>query len=247
MNTLKILSYNIHSCRNMDRRYNPDRTARKILGFQADVVALQEVDVGHERSGYVNQASCIADRLGMSHNFFTLKESPSGRYGLAILSRFPVIDLNCGYLPAVPAAKPIEKRGVMMAQLKTPLGLVQVFNTHLGLRSRDRKLQAAALVSNRWICNSLNSDNPIVLCGDFNAGPGSFVYKILVKYLDDIQKIYKARQYPRATFASWLPVRRIDHIFISHSLFPKKVQVPMDFESRMVSDHLPLFAEIVLR
>ncbi|MFO7912721.1 MAG: endonuclease/exonuclease/phosphatase family protein, partial [Desulfotignum sp.] len=110
MKRLKILSYNIHSCRNMDLRYNPDRTAKKILEFQADIIALQEVDVGHARSGYVNQAAYIADRLGMSHNFFTLKESPHGRYGLAILSRFPAVDLNCGYLQAVPAAKPIENR-----------------------------------------------------------------------------------------------------------------------------------------
>jgi endonuclease/exonuclease/phosphatase family metal-dependent hydrolase len=248
MKCLKILSYNIHSCRNMDRRYNPDRTAKKILGFHADIVALQEVDVGHERSGYVNQAAYIADRLGMSHNFFTLKETPGGsRYGLAILSRFPAVDLNCGYLPAVPAARPIEKRGVMMAQMKTPLGRVQVLNTHLGLRSRDRKLQAAALVSNQWICNGIHPNSPLVLCGDFNAGPGSFVYKTLAKYLDDIQKMYKTKQYPRATFASWFPVRRIDHMFISHHLFPKVVRVPMDFESRMVSDHLPLYAEIVLR
>jgi endonuclease/exonuclease/phosphatase family metal-dependent hydrolase len=87
----------------------------------------------------------------------------------------------------------------------------------------------------------------MILCGDFNAGPGSFVYKTLAKYLDDIQKVYKARRYPRATFASWFPVRRIDHIFISQHLFPKVVRVPMDFESRMVSDHLPLYAEVVLR
>jgi endonuclease/exonuclease/phosphatase family metal-dependent hydrolase len=248
MKRLKILSYNIHSCRNMDRRYNPDRTAKKILGFQADIVALQEVDVGHVRSGYVNQAAYIADRLGMSHNFFTLKESPVGsRYGLAILSRFPAIDLNCGYLPVVSAVKTIEKRGVMRAQMKTPLGFVQVLNTHLSLRSSDRRLQAAALVSNQWICNRMYSDTPLVLCGDFNAGPGSFVYKTLTKYLDDIQKVYTARGYPRATFASWLPVRRIDHIFISHHLFPKDVRVPMDFETRIVSDHLPLYAEIVLR
>jgi endonuclease/exonuclease/phosphatase family metal-dependent hydrolase len=248
MKGLKILSYNIHSCRNMDRRYNPDRTAQKILGFQADIVALQEVDVGHARSGYVNQAAYIADRLGMTHNFFTLKESPGGsRYGLAILSRFPAIDLNCGYLPAVPAVKTIEKRGVMMVQMKTHLGLVQVLNTHLSLRSRDRKLQAAALVSNQWIGNRLYADTPLILCGDFNAGPGSFVYKTLAKYLDDIQITFKGRRYPKATFASWFPVRRIDHLFVSHQLSPKDVRVPMDFETRMVSDHLPLYAEIVLR
>ncbi|MCA1795325.1 MAG: endonuclease/exonuclease/phosphatase family protein [Desulfobacteraceae bacterium] len=246
MNTVKILSYNIHSCRNMDRRYNPARTAKKIAGFHADIIALQEVDVGHRRSGYINQAAYIADHLDMSFDFFTLKESPSGRYGLAILSRFPIHDLNCGTLPAAFAAKPVENRGVMMAHIETPLGYVRVLNTHLGLRAKDRKLQAAALAGSRWVCNDRASSVPVILCGDFNAGPGSVVYKTISRHLADIQKVYKNRRYPRPTFASWLPVRRIDHIFISRHFSVKDVKVPMDYETRMVSDHLPLYGEIAV-
>lgn len=246
MKSLKILSYNIHSCRNMDRRFNSGRTAKKILGFQADIIALQEVDVGHARSGHINQAAYIADRLGMSHNFFPLKESPSGRYGLAILSRFPIHDLNCGCLPAAFAAKPVENRGVMMTQVETPLGHIRVLNTHLGLRAKDRKLQAADLASSRWICNEPYFELPVILCGDFNAGPGSFVYKTLCRHLFDIQKVFKNRRYPRPTFASWLPVMRIDHIFISYHFSVMDVRVPMDYETRMVSDHLPLYAEIAV-
>jgi len=244
MNTLKILSYNIHSCRNMDRRYNPARTAKKIAGFHADIIALQEVDVGHRRSGYINQAAYIADHLDMSFDFFTLKESPSGRYGLALLSRFPIHDLNCGTLPAAFAAKPVENRGVMMARIESPLGHVKVLNTHLGLRAKDRKLQAAALAGSRWICNDTRPRLPLILFGDFNAGPGSVVYKTLSRQLADIQKVFKNRRYPKPTFASWLPVRRIDHIFISRHFSVKDVKVPMDYETRMVSDHLPLYGEI---
>lgn len=246
VSSVNILSYNIHSCRNMDRKYNPERTAKTILRFQADIIALQEVDVGRRRSGYINQAAYIADYLGMSHNFFTLKESPGGQYGLAILSRFPAEDLNCGYLPAVPPAKKIENRGVMMAQMKTPLGHVRVLNTHLGLRAKDRKLQAAALVSSSWVCDQQDPKTPVILCGDFNAGPRSIVYKTITQCLDDIQKVYKGRLYPKATFASWLPVRRIDHMFISPHFSPVDVQVPLDYETRMVSDHLPLYARLAL-
>jgi endonuclease/exonuclease/phosphatase family metal-dependent hydrolase len=86
----------------------------------------------------------------------------------------------------------------------------------------------------------------VILCGDFNAGPGSFVYKTLCRHLFDIQKVYKNRRYPRPTFASWLPVRRIDHIFISRHFFVKDVKVPMNYETRMVSDHLPLYGEIAI-
>ena len=231
----------------MDRKYNPARTAKQIAGFHADIIALQEVDVGHRRSGYINQAAYIADHLDMSFDFFTLKESPSGRYGLAILSRFPIHDLNCGCLPAAFAAKSVENRGVMMARIASPLGHLRVLNTHLGLRAKDRKLQAAALAGSRWVCNDPASNVPVILCGDFNSGPGSVVYKTLSRHLADIQKVYKNRRYPRPTFASWLPVRRIDHIFISRHFSVKNVKVPMDYETRMVSDHLPLYVEIVLR
>jgi endonuclease/exonuclease/phosphatase family metal-dependent hydrolase len=134
----------------------------------------------------------------------------------------------------------------MMARVETPLGGVQVLNTHLGLRAKDRKLQAAALAGSSWICNDLSSGLPVILCGDFNAGPGSFVYKTLCRHLFDIQKVYKNRRYPRPTFASWLPVRRIDHIFISRHFFVKDVKVPMNYETRMVSDHLPLYGEIAI-
>jgi endonuclease/exonuclease/phosphatase family metal-dependent hydrolase len=110
----------------------------------------------------------------------------------------------------------------------------------------DMHPKAAALAGSSWICNDLSSGLPVILCGDFNAGPGSFVYKTLCRHLFDIQKVYKNRRYPRPTFASWLPVRRIGHIFISRHFSVKDVKVPMNYETRMVSDHLPLYAEIAV-
>ncbi|MFP4085101.1 MAG: endonuclease/exonuclease/phosphatase family protein [Desulfonatronovibrio sp.] len=244
MNTIKLLNYNIHSCLNMDRRRSTARTAATLSRLCADIITLQEVDVHQKRSNYIHQAAYLAEQLDMNYHFFALKKNFDEQYGLAVMSRFPILDVVCTHLPAMPAARPIEKRGLIMARVKTPLGPVKLLNTHLSLRAGDRKLQANALAQNKWIQNCTGSEEPVVLCGDFNAGPGSFVYNTIADQLCDIQTINPARRYPRATFISWFPALRIDHIFVSHHLSPVRVSVPRDFETRMISDHLPLYAEL---
>ncbi len=242
--TVAVLNYNIHSCLNLDGRYNPSRTARVIADLAPDIVALQEVDAHHNRSGFIHQAEYLADLLNMTYQFFPLIENGAGRYGLALLTRHPVIDLKCGYLPAAPAGKRRETRGVMMALIDAPAGPVRAVNTHFSLHPGDRALQAKRLLEDDWIGGHAR-DEPVVLCGDFNAGPGSMVYKAIAKRLRDVQAVAPAGgRGPKATFFSWCPVRRIDHIFISRRLTPVRVKVPGDYDARMTSDHLPLFAEL---
>jgi endonuclease/exonuclease/phosphatase family metal-dependent hydrolase len=49
---------------------------------------------------------------------------------------------------------------------------------------------------------------------------------------------------PKNTFFGRLPVRRIDHVFVSPSLHPGAIQVPRTHLTRMASDHLPLLADL---
>src|SRR5262245_60669168 len=57
---LRVLSYNIHHGEGTDRRFNLARLAGVIERVQPDLVALQEVDVGTERSGGQNQLAELA-------------------------------------------------------------------------------------------------------------------------------------------------------------------------------------------
>jgi endonuclease/exonuclease/phosphatase family metal-dependent hydrolase len=43
---LRVMTYNIHSCKGMDGRVEPDRIGNVIAAFHPDIVALQEVRVG---------------------------------------------------------------------------------------------------------------------------------------------------------------------------------------------------------
>ena len=60
---LRIVTYNIHRCRGMDRRTRPDRVAAVLREIDADVIALQEV-IGAGPRG-VNHIEEIGAALGM--------------------------------------------------------------------------------------------------------------------------------------------------------------------------------------
>ncbi len=41
--TIRIVTYNVHKCRGLDRRVLPERIAEVLRQLDADVIALQEV------------------------------------------------------------------------------------------------------------------------------------------------------------------------------------------------------------
>ena len=65
MRRLRVMTYNIHRGRGVDRRIDLGRIADVVASFEPDVVALQEVDIGRKRSGRVDQAGELGKRLGM--------------------------------------------------------------------------------------------------------------------------------------------------------------------------------------
>ena len=66
---VRLLTYNVHRCVGTDRRLDVGRVAEVIAAQSPDIVALQEVDVGRARTGGVDQAHRLAQRLGMAFHF----------------------------------------------------------------------------------------------------------------------------------------------------------------------------------
>ena len=55
--TIRVLTYNVHSCVGADRRLDPDRIAEAIAACAPDVIALQEADTRFgERTGILDLA-----------------------------------------------------------------------------------------------------------------------------------------------------------------------------------------------
>jgi endonuclease/exonuclease/phosphatase family metal-dependent hydrolase len=245
---LRAVTYNIHSCVNMDGKVLPQRVAKVIRRFDPDVVALQEVDADIPRTHGMHQSKVIGEYLKMNYFFFPVVTNGWQKYGLAILSRFAFQEIHCDWLPGLyPKLNlNLQKRGVIQAILKTTAGPVHFFNTHLSLFKPERRKQIKALLGDQWL-SAIPHNEPVIFCGDLNAGPLSPVYRRLSRHLNDVQKISKHPRVSRPTFHSRKPLLRIDHIFVSSHFKIQKVEVPNSKESRLASDHLPVFVELVLK
>jgi endonuclease/exonuclease/phosphatase family metal-dependent hydrolase len=243
--SLTVMTYNIHSCVNVYGRDNPAAIARIIAHLEPDAVALQEVDTMGPRMDYRNQAQWLAAELGMQFHFQALRKSKWGRFGTAVLSKYPLSVVKTSLFPGKSTHQIKEPRGATWVRLHTPRGNVHLINTHLSLRLRDRVYQVRHLLGSGWLGGIHNE--PAVFCGDFNAGVRSLEYRTVSTRYVDAQKQVKQKGYPRPTFFSLYPILRLDHIFVSRHLLALEVKVPSDLNARKASDHLPVWARLALR
>lgn len=242
---LKVMTYNIHSCIGIDGKIRPERIISVIRSCRADVIALQEVDANRQRSRGHEQARMIADALAMSHHYYAVSDWNGEQYGLAIISRYPLEHIQSGHLTPVDHANRSEARGALWVKLDTPAGVVNVINTHFGLRREERQRQAAMLLGDDWL-GQIPATEPILLCGDLNDGPKSLVCKSFGRRLVDVACRLPNHR-PRATFISTMPLRRLDYIFASEHFTVNAVRQPRTPTAKLASDHLPVCAELELR
>ena len=105
---MRIMTYNVHSCIGMDRRVAPERIARVIASYSPDIVALQELDVGRDRTHGLDQARMIADLLEMEFHFHPSLRIEEEQYGNAVLSRLPLRVVRAPEAPLTPPREPAE-------------------------------------------------------------------------------------------------------------------------------------------
>nr|WP_244472611.1 endonuclease/exonuclease/phosphatase family protein [Methylobacterium sp. Leaf89] len=239
---LRLLSYNIRHGRGTDGRVDLERVARAIRSSHADIVALQEVDLGRARTGGVDQAQALARQLGLRAHFHAALQVETERYGDAILTRHPSRLIRAGGLPGLAGRPGLEPRGALWVEVACDGHRLQVLNTHLGLVAAEQKGQLAALLGPDWLA-AASAAGPVVLAGDFNATPWSRAYRQLTAQLSDARAIARSRA-GRATFPSRYPVLRLDHVFVGPGLRVDHVAVLRDGDARRASDHLPLLATL---
>jgi endonuclease/exonuclease/phosphatase family metal-dependent hydrolase len=235
--SLRVMTYNVHSCVGTDGRLSPERIAEVIARANPDLVAVQELDVCQSRSRGLNQPQWLAEQLGMQVHFTAARECDDGHYGNAILSRHPFSVLSEGGL----RRRSGEQRAVQWLKVTIGGSVVSVMNTHLSIHYRERLLQIDQLLGAEWRAK-IEEDVPLVICGDFNASPLSPVYRRLRKDLVDAQRAHGQRAL--ATWPSRLPLFRLDYVFASPSFDVMRCEVRRDALSRAASDHLPLLVEL---
>lgn len=235
--TFRVMTYNIHHGEGLDRKVDLERIAGVIREARADLVALQEVDRGVERTQRRDLPTELARLTGMTAVFENNFHYQGGEYGNAILSRFPVRrHRNLHYR----MLRPGEQRGLLQAVVEVHGREVLLLNTHLDFRPDDAERlqnidQIAAIIA-------AAGPTPVILAGDLNATPDSRTIAKVRGLLSDTWE--KAGQGPGLTIPVRRPTKRIDYLwFTPAGLEAVGATVPYS----EASDHLPLVAEFRLR
>jgi endonuclease/exonuclease/phosphatase family metal-dependent hydrolase len=242
--SLRLLTYNTHSCSGMDGRISPRRIARVIAGHSPDLVALQELDLGRRRSRGEDQAALIAAEVGMHHVFCPTVTVDDEHYGHAILSRWPLEVVRRAFLPANPQSWWPEPRAAIWVRVVIGARRLNLITTHLGLDPEERRRQMAMLVGPEWL-GAVPQGEEVIICGDMNATAGSPAYRLATARLRDAQTSLPGHA-PLKTFSSTQVFARLDHVFSSAGCVVERVAVPRNRLTRVASDHLPLIVDYAI-
>ena len=237
---LRVMTYNVHSCKGRDGKISPERIAGVIAGHNPDIVALQELKTGPKS----HQAEIIAEKLKMSFEYHPSLVVKEGRRGNAIFSKFPIKPVRNGTLPRLAWPPFLEPRGALWVEIDACGKKVQVLNTHLSLLPAERFLQAEALLGPDWAANPAFKGHAI-FCGDFNASPRSKVCARIEQVFKNAQRELAGHRLLK-TLPSFCPVRSVDHVFVGAGIRVNAIEVPGSRLERISSDHLPLIAEVKL-
>src|ERR687889_385357 len=90
--TVRVMTYNIHVGVGMDKKLDLQRIADVINRERPDLVGLQEVDRGVRRTEGKDEIAELAALTQMHFAFAPNLDYQGGKYGVAILSRWPIKD-----------------------------------------------------------------------------------------------------------------------------------------------------------
>ncbi|MPR34200.1 endonuclease [Cytophagaceae bacterium SJW1-29] len=230
------MTYNIHHANPPSEtvKIDVEAIARVINQQKPDLVALQEVDVHTERSGKgLDQARELARLTGMKSFFMKALDYQGGAYGIAVLSKYPIVD-SAGYLLPRNPTLGGEDRAVAAITVQLP-GKKQVIfaSTHLDLKEENRLSQAQALIG-----HFQDSDLPMILGGDFNALASSPVIDLFDQHFTRTCRDDCAPTIPVKN-----PNRTIDFIMFKPQASVKVLSMRV-IDEQYASDHLPVVAEL---
>lgn len=235
---MRILTYNIHKAiGGLDRRYRPQRIVETISAQNPDIVLMQEVDDGVPRSNGDCQVELFADALNMNYSAFQRNvRLARGHYGNAILSQFPLTDIQ-----HIDLSVPLKKRRrALIAHCTLRLGSHQrtilVVNLHLGLAGFERKIQLNTILMSE-IVRQTRRHTPTIIGGDYND-----VWDTLGKRIMQPAGFESAGHHIR-TFPAALPARSLDHIYYRGDLHLDHAFACRSKVAKAASDHLPLVVD----
>ncbi len=245
---INILTYNIH--KGFDR-YNRDFVLHRIKDHlqeaDVDVVLLQEIQGRHyhHETGIstwpeVSQFEFLADSIWPHFAYGKNAIYEKGHHGNAILSKYNLIEWNNLNLSRFQRAS----RSLLHGRVDLPggRGPLHLICVHLDLIGFERKRQIKEL--KRYIDDSIDATEPVILGGDFNDWHGG-MGRTLESQLK-MQEAFRTTHGNYAkTFPSHLPMLRMDRIYYRGVRLLESVRLERQPWNQL-SDHLPLLARFAL-
>ncbi len=243
---IRVMTYNIHHGEGMDGKVDLKRIADIIKRSGADIVALQEVDRGVERTKRIDILTELSDLTDMTYAFGKNIDFQGGEYGNGFLTRFPILEERNLHYRMI---RPGEQRGLLQLVLEVHGEEIVAMNTHIDYRQDDtERVMNVAEVRD---AASRYTPRPLIVCGDFNDTPESRIIALMKE--DFIDAWEAAGTGAGFTYPADTPKKRIDYIFVSK---PKRGEDQSSSLSlrpvaaRVIqtdaSDHLPLLVEFEL-
>jgi endonuclease/exonuclease/phosphatase family metal-dependent hydrolase len=219
---LRVVTWNIRAALSSSL----DQIAQDLFALAPDVVMLQEVDRHTSRSGDVDQAAVLADKLGMDSTFAAARAEGRGDFGVALLSR---IAFETARRVELPSDNAFEPRVAIDAHLCAGTTHLRAASVHADV------FPWAARQNADFLAESLKESvgEGVVVGGDLNASPQS-----------DGPLAFTTRGFIDAsadtpTFAD----RRIDYVFVDEAAGEIGTRIVPD--TGEASDHRPQLVELV--
>ncbi|HEY3102309.1 MAG TPA: endonuclease/exonuclease/phosphatase family protein [Pyrinomonadaceae bacterium] len=232
--TIRVMTYNIHVGVGMDKKLDLQRIAGVINRQHPDLVGLQEVDRGVERTQRIDEIAELAKLTKMDYAFaFNLKYQ-GGQYGVAILSRLPIMATDHRLYQNTREA---ERRGFIRAEVRIDGRIVNFVTTHLDYQYEDGRVFEAQ----QLLRAMADVKGPLIVVGDFNDVPTGGAYKLVTDQFEDAWTANRAAD-QGFSYPADKPTKRIDYIFTRRTdgIITKRTWIV----NTLASDHVPVVADL---
>lgn len=231
------MTYNIHVGVGMDKKLDLQRIADVINAAHPDLVGLQEVDRGVKRTEGKDEIAELAAMTRMEYAFAPNLDYQGGKYGVAILSRFPIKNTEHRMFDNKREA---ERRGMLRIEVEIDGKTLNFVTTHL-----DYQFEDGRLFETEQMLKFLETvKGPAIVVADLNDEPTGSAYKLMRTKFDDAW-VTSGTKTDGFSYPADKPVKRIDHIFFSTGgrIRARKSWVI----ETLASDHIPVMAELEIK
>jgi endonuclease/exonuclease/phosphatase family metal-dependent hydrolase len=223
-----VASYNIHIGIGRDGQFAPSRTASVLQELHAEVIALQEVQLGPRGFNMFEYLRTATGLHGIARA--ALVHPVHGEYGNALLTRHRIVSADAIDL-SVDGHEPRSAIDVLLDCDGAPLRVVA---THLGLIPAERRIQVRRLLD---AIDAASIEAPTLLAGDVNEW---FLWGRPLRWL---HAHFSATPAPR-TFPAGRPMFALDRMWVRPRSYLQSVRAHASALSRIASDHLPIVAQL---